>query len=461
VRTLSRKILPFLLLGIEVLVYWGVSSYLDIVNELVINSGILYFLFMFIYEHYSLKTNLIWNEIKQLCKSHFCFFIALLVLVPHATGYERRLVLGELVIALFLITLVLTRTLRVVFRNQFARRTLIVGVGAEAARLGKITNNNRFALTKVVGYINVNDNVELKYIHQENIVRDEIRNALVFPYHQIDIVIRKEKIDQVMIAVPEARKEQVDHIMEGLYDKVATVKYLPNVNGTMNFNSEIQDFDGILLIATSHDRMTWYDRILKRAIDIVVGLLGVIMLLPMGIYVKIKTLRSGDHDPIIFTQERLGIHGKSVKIYKFRSMIPNAEEALEKMMVENEDIRNEYLTNKKLKNDPRITSVGEFLRRTSLDEFPQFINVLKGEMSFVGPRPYLFREVNDMGVYYDSIIECKPGITGMWQANGRSDVGFDYRCKLDDYYYRNWSIWLDLTIIYKTIKSVIYGKGSL
>ncbi|MFV0395643.1 MAG: exopolysaccharide biosynthesis polyprenyl glycosylphosphotransferase [Coprobacillaceae bacterium] len=460
-RRLSRKILPVLLLGIEIIAYIIISDFLDINDELMINSGILYFLFMFIYGHYSLKTNLIWNEIKQLCKSSFCFFIALLVLVPHATGYERRLILAALVASMFCVSLFFTRTLRVIFRNHFAQRTLIIGIGAEAARLGKITNNNRFALTKVIGYINVNNNAELDDIHQNNVVKEECRNALVFPYHQLDIVIRKERIDQVMIAVPEATKEQVDHIMEGIYDRVESVKYLPNVNGTMTFNSEIQDFDGILLIATSHDKLSFYDRAIKRAIDIVVGLLGVILLLPIGIYVKIKTWRSGDHNPIIFTQERLGMHGKSIKIYKFRSMIPDAEEVLEKLMSENEEIRDEYLLNKKLKNDPRVTEVGEFLRKTSLDEFPQFINVLKGEMSFVGPRPYLFREIDDMGVYYESIIECKPGITGMWQANGRSDVGFDDRCKLDDYYYRNWSIWLDLTIIYKTIKSVVYGKGSL
>ena len=142
-------------------------------------------------------------------------------------------------------------------------------------------------------------------------------------------------------------------------------------------------------------------------------------------------------------------------------MVPHAEEVLEKMMAEDPAIREEYLTNKKLVNDPRITKVGHMLRKTSLDEWPQFVNVLKGEMSFIGPRPYLPREKEDMGKYYDSIIQCKPGVTGMWQANGRSDVSFDYRCKLDDYYYRNWSIWLDFTIMYKTVKAVVYGKGSL
>lgn len=457
----NRILLPILLFILEAAVYVFVCSYLDIDEELIFNSGILYFLFMFIYGHYSLKTGLIWNEIQQLCKSSFCFFIALLVLVPHATGYERRLVLVAVVVTMFIASLLLTRTVRIVFRKVFARRTLVIGVGPEAARLGKITNNNRFALTRVMGYIDVCNNGELDDIYQENVVKDECKKKPVFPYHQLDFVIKKERINQIMIAVPEATKEQVDKIMNRIYDKVESVKYLPNVNGTVTFSSEVQDFDGLLLIATSRGKITALDKTIKRVIDICAGICGIILLGPMMLYVKYKMVRSGDHEPIMFSQDRIGYHGKSVKLYKFRSMIPNAEEELERLMAENPSIKEEYLKNKKLKNDPRITPVGKFLRKTSLDEFPQFVNVLKGEMSFVGPRPYLFREKEDMGIYYESIIECKPGITGMWQANGRSDVGFVDRCKLDDYYYRNWSMWLDITIIYKTIKSVIYGKGSL
>ena len=229
----------------------------------------------------------------------------------------------------------------------------------------------------------------------------------------------------------------------------------------MTFSSEVQDFDGQLLIATSNEKMGLFDSFIKRFVDVAVGLLGIITLIPLIGYVKYKYIKAGDNDSIIFSQNRIGKNGKLIKIYKFRSMIPNAEAELEKLMRENPKIKEEYLTNKKLKNDPRITEVGHFLRKTSLDEWPQFINVFKGEMSFIGPRPYLPREKADMGQYYDSIIKLKPGITGMWQANGRSDVEFDYRCKLDDYYYHNWSIWLDFTIIYKTVKSVIYGKGSL
>ena len=127
---------------------------------------------------------------------------------------------------------------------------------------------------------------------------------------------------------------------------------------------------------------------------------------------------------IMNRQTRIGHHGKEITIYKFRSMIPNAEEKLEELMRDDPKIREEYLKNKKLENDPRITKVGHFLRKSSLDEFPQFFNVLLGDMALVGPRPYLPREKQDMGYYYSNIIEVKPGITGMWQANGRSNLSF-------------------------------------
>ena len=454
---MNRKLMPIMLFAIEVVMYYFICLYFHMDIKLIIGSGTLYFLFMFIYGHYSLKTCLIWNEIKQLVKTSFCFFIALLVLVPKSYGYDRRIHLTVMVVAMFIISLLASRFLRIAFREIFARKTLVIGTGYEAARLGKISNNNRFALTSVKGYVDVNNTNDLFGFKQENI----IKYSKVYDYDNLNEAIKNNEIEQIIIALPEANQQVIDKVMSDIYGKVASVKYLPNVNGTMTFSLEVQDFDGQLLIATSNDTIGILDKFLKRFIDILAGIAGVITLLPLMIYVKYKYVKSGDHDNIMFSQYRIGKNGKLIKIYKFRSMIPNAEKELERLMKEDPKIKEEYLTNKKLKNDPRITPVGHFLRKTSLDEWPQFINVLKGEMSFIGPRPYLPREKEDMGQYYDSIIKLKPGITGMWQANGRSDVEFSYRCKLDDYYYHNWSIWLDFTIIYKTVKSVVYGKGSL
>lgn len=454
---MNRKLMPIMLFAIEIVMYYFICLYFHMDTKLIIGSGTLYFLFMFIYGHYSLKTCLIWNEIKQLVKTSFCFFIALLVLVPKSYGYDRRIHLTVMVVAMFIISLLASRFLRIAFREIFARKTLVIGTGYEAARLGKISNNNRFALTSVKGYVDVNNTKDLFGFKQENI----IKRSRVYDYDNLNEAIENNEIEQIIIALPEANQQVIDKVMSDIYGKVASVKYLPNVNGTMTFSSEVQDFDGQLLIATSNDTIGILDKFIKRFIDILAGIVGVITLLPLMVYVKYKYVKSGDYDNIMFSQYRIGKNGKLIKIYKFRSMIPNAEKELERLMKEDPKIKEEYLTNKKLKDDPRITPIGHFLRKTSLDEWPQFINVLKGEMSFIGPRPYLPREKEDMGQYYDSIIKLKPGVTGMWQANGRSDVEFSYRCKLDDYYYHNWSIWLDFTIIYKTVKSVVYGKGSL
>ena len=153
---MNRKLMPIMLFAIEIVMYYFICLYFHMDTKLIIGSGTLYFLFMFIYGHYSLKTCLIWNEIKQLVKTSFCFFIALLVLVPKSYGYDRRIHLTVMVVAMFIISLLASRFLRIAFREIFARKTLVIGTGYEAARLGKISNNNRFALTSVKGYVDVN-----------------------------------------------------------------------------------------------------------------------------------------------------------------------------------------------------------------------------------------------------------------------------------------------------------------
>lgn len=199
--------------------------------------------------------------------------------------------------------------------------------------------------------------------------------------------------------------------------------------------------------------------IIKRIMDIIVGILGIILLIPVTIIVKLITVLGGDFHPIFYSHVRIGQDGKEFRLYKFRSMVPNADEALKELM-KDKKIAAEYNKNKKLKNDPRITKIGNMLRKSSLDEIPQFINILKGEMSLVGNRPYLPREKEDMGKYYDDIIKTKPGLTGYWQVSGRSDVSFKYRLKLEQYYSNNCSLLFDIKIIFKTIGVVLGMKGA-
>jgi len=199
----------------------------------------------------------------------------------------------------------------------------------------------------------------------------------------------------------------------------------------------------------------------KRSFDIVCGIIGCICLLPILLLVKIAYLRHGDKAPILFKQERIGKGGKTICMYKIRSMVHNAGQVLEELMEKDPAIREEYTTNKKLENDPRVTRVGKILRKTSLDEFGQFINVLKGDMTMIGPRPYLPREKEDMGNYYKYIIQCKPGITGYWQTSGRSDVTFDDRLKMDFKYCQKRSLKVDAKLLMKTILNVVKKEGAI
>ena len=153
--------------------------------------------------------------------------------------------------------------------------------------------------------------------------------------------------------------------------------------------------------------------------------------------------------------------GKLFRLYKFRTMVVNADKILMKKLKTDKAFREKYLSYRKVEDDERITKIGKFLRKTSLDEFPQFINVLKGEMSLVGPRPYLVREKKDMGNNYHYIIKCKPGITGLWQVSGRSQTTFKERLKLDVEYYNNRGLWYDIKIIFKTVLSVFKKEGAM
>ena len=206
-------------------------------------------------------------------------------------------------------------------------------------------------------------------------------------------------------------------------------------------------------------KMVMYHGI-KRLFDIICSLIGCLFLLPIALVVKISYILNKDFEPIFFTQNRIGLHGKEFKFYKFRSMVPNADKVLEELLANNEELAEEYSINKKLENDPRITKMGRILRNTSIDELPQLINVLKGDMSLIGNRPYLPREKEDMGLYYKNIVETKPGLTGYWQVSGRSDVTFQKRLELEKYYSNHASLKLDIQIFFKTFAVVLLKKGS-
>ncbi|MPM05923.1 Undecaprenyl phosphate N,N'-diacetylbacillosamine 1-phosphate transferase [bioreactor metagenome] len=195
----------------------------------------------------------------------------------------------------------------------------------------------------------------------------------------------------------------------------------------------------------------------KRLADIVLSLISIVLLSPIFIIVAI-VIRFDSKGKIVFGQNRIGKDMKEFRIYKFRTMYENSEEIFKNFT---EEQKNEYYINFKLDNDPRITKVGGFLRKTSLDELPQLINILKGDMSIVGPRPIVEKEIEKYGSYAEAVFSILPGLTGYWQANGRSDTTYDERVKMDMYYIKNRSLLMDIKIILKTFISVIKKEGAV
>ena len=198
---------------------------------------------------------------------------------------------------------------------------------------------------------------------------------------------------------------------------------------------------------------------LKRTVDITASATALLLLSPVFLVTSLAIRKDSD-GPAMFTQKRIGKDGKLFEIYKFRTMVPDADKKLFELLDKDEKAREEYKVNKKLKHDPRITKVGNFLRKTSIDELPQLINVLKGDMSLVGPRPYLPREKDDMGAYYNTIIESKPGITGLWQVSGRSNTTFEDRLEFDKEYTENKGFFYDMGLLTKTVGVVIHKDGA-
>lgn len=199
--------------------------------------------------------------------------------------------------------------------------------------------------------------------------------------------------------------------------------------------------------------------VIKRAFDIVVSFGAMILLLPLFVLIGIL-IKIDSKGPIFFLQKRIGKNGKLFKLYKFRTMYLNADRELKKILANDEEAKKEYELNKKLENDPRITKVGKIVRRLSLDELPQLINIFLGNMTFIGPRPYLYREKKDMGRYYNKIITVKPGLTGLWQVSGRSNISFNARLKLDEEYLEKMSLIYDIKIFLKTFIIIFKKEGA-
>jgi exopolysaccharide biosynthesis polyprenyl glycosylphosphotransferase len=222
---------------------------------------------------------------------------------------------------------------------------------------------------------------------------------------------------------------------------------------------KVQDVGSVPMVSVNRVRLTGMNTVAKLVLDYIGAICGLIALTPVFLVIAIIMKRT-DPGPIIYRRRVVGVGGKEFDAFKFRTMVINSKEVLADLLARDPEARAEWNQFYKLKNDPRITKVGAFLRKTSIDELPQLLNVLRGEMSIVGPRMITLEEVEKYGHWGLNLFTVKPGITGLWQVTGRSELTYEERVRLDMRYIRNYSIWLDLQIILQTIPAVLLSKGA-
>jgi Undecaprenyl-phosphate galactose phosphotransferase WbaP len=259
----------------------------------------------------------------------------------------------------------------------------------------------------------------------------------------------KNGIDTAIFAMPHARHEHMVKFVNHAGRSFRHVIVIPNLGGVTNSAVVARDLAGTFGVEIRYNLLDVWSQRVKRALDIVVTVVGGVLILPVLATLCLLVLAESG-GPIFYADKRMGRDGRLFSCIKFRTMVPDAEGLLQRMLAEDASMREEYLTYHKLRHDPRVTRMGRFLRKTSLDELPQLWNVLRGDMSLVGPRPYLPRESEDIGETQGEILRVTPGITGPWQVAGRSQTSFGERVAMDAHYVREWSVWLDLVLLAST-----------
>lgn len=328
---------------------------------------------------------------------------------------------------------------------------LIIGAGKTAELLIKGIINDAGMGYKIIGLL------------EDNCVRDGIlkRFPVLGKFSDVEAVIMKTRVQHVFITAPGLEQEKLTQLIYKVQPLVKNMGIIPNLVGIPMGGIEVESLfnEKLMLLRLKNNLARSWNRYLKIIFDFALTLVGTVAISPILIFIAIWIYKDSP-GPVIFKHIRIGKDGREFPCYKFRSMCVDAKEKLAELLENDPVAKAEWERDFKLKNDPRITKSGAFLRKTSLDELPQIFNVLKGEMSLVGPRPVIEEELERYGEYVNDYLMVKPGITGMWQVSGRSDIDYKERVLLDSWYVRNWSVWIDIVMLVKTLKVVLLRKGA-
>lgn len=335
-------------------------------------------------------------------------------------------------------------------------RVLIIGAGnAGVATAHELLTETNLRL-QPVGFIDDNKKQGSK------IKIKDIDFSILGTNQNLSQILNEFKIQSVIIAIPSLDRDRLAMMTARIQTMVKSIIVIPELTGVAMMNSELYQLfmQQLFMIKIKNNLNYLHNKLLKNIFDYTVSFLLLPFLL-LAIFVIAVFIKVDSRGPVFFAQKRVGHNGKFIKVFKFRTMFKNAEQKLEQLLKTDKKAKKEWDKYYKLKNDPRVTKVGNFLRKTSLDELPQIFNVLSGSMSLVGPRPVLNKEIE---MYYKEFAHyyklVKPGVTGLWQVSGRNNTDYPFRVGMDTWYVLNWSLWFDLVILMKTIKVVIKREGA-
>lgn len=414
----------------------------------------LYIIFLQICGLYTRKMQF-WRTIAGIFKANiYAVLMGVVILyVVQRAATTSRLYVGMMGIFGFFFIALFRYIIKTVFdrKKLFGDPILLIGAGLTAAIILKYVKEDVGLDYQFIGYLeDFKPNPEVA-----------AQLSCLGKFADAALVIQQTGVRHVLVAAPGLSTEQIQNIVYDLQPLVKSVGFIPDMGtlplSTMDIESLI---DGhVVMFRMRNNLKNKVNRLLKFVFDWTATLLGGVLIAPLLLGIALW-IRKDSLGPVIFKQKRIGQNGKEFYCYKFRTMCVDAEEKLKELLRNNPEAKQEWEENFKLKSDPRITKSGDFLRRTSLDELPQIFNVLKGEMSLVGPRPITAREIRYYGKYIQDYYMVRPGITGMWQTSGRSDTGYDERVQMDTWYVRNWDIWFDIVLLWRTMKVVIQRKGA-
>lgn len=410
--------------------------------------------------HYSYR-KAYWNELYEILRTvAFLSLLELAFLALTRVETSRYIWLFTWSAALILMPLFRSFAKRLLkSRNMWNRDTFIIGAGTNAFDAYTAITSEPLLGFKINGFLDVAANP----LHNNFFITNNLLKNSTALISSGDLILNWHDKNnfQVVIALEHHEAELRDHWLRLLAKaQIRNVFVIPDMRGVPLYGTDMSFFfsHDVLMLRLRNNLARKSSQIIKRTMDIILSLLILFILaIPM---LCILLLIAKDGGAPIFGHERIGQGRKRFKCLKFRSMAKDSQKLLEDLLNNDPSAKAEWEIDFKLKNDPRITAIGNFLRRTSLDELPQLFNVLKGQMSLVGPRPVIADELVRFGEDVEYYLLAKPGITGLWQVSGRNDINYEKRVYLDAWYVKNWSLWNDFAILCKTVKVVLKRDGA-